>query len=154
MRIVMVSISRSDLRTILLAGFTAGTVDIGAACLIYTLGPVIVLQAIAAGLLGNRSYDGGVHSASLGLILQWAMSSLIAAIYVVTARRVLIMKRHWVVSGLVYGAFVFVVMNYVVVPFSAVGKSPTFTTTTFVGNLLAMFLFGVVIALIDRRRSV
>jgi hypothetical protein len=37
-------------------------------------------------------------------------------------------------------------MNYIVVPLSAVGKSPTVTTTTLVGNLLAMFLFGLVIA--------
>jgi uncharacterized membrane protein YagU involved in acid resistance len=143
----------SGLRTTLLAGFTAGTFDIAAACVIYRVGPVIVLQAIAAGLLGSRSFSNGMRSAALGLILQWAMSCLIAGIYVVAARRLLILKRLWVASALIYGVIVFVVMNYVVVPLSAVGRSPAFTTTTFVGSLLAMFLFGLIITYIDHRNS-
>jgi len=145
-------VRHSDIRAILLSGFTAGTMDIGAACLIYNVGPIIVLQAIAAGQLGDRSYSEGATSAVLGLTLQWAMSCLIASIYVVAARRLPVLNRRWLASGLVYGVIVFVVMNYVVVPLSAVGKHPTFTTRTLIGNLLAMFLFGLVISFIEHRR--
>jgi hypothetical protein len=144
---------RSEIWTIVIAGIAAGTIDIGAACLIYGASPIMILQAIAAGLLGRRSFSLGVNSGALGLFLQWAMSCLIAAIYVLAARRLPMVQRRWAASGLFYGLIVFGVMNYIVVPLSAVGKSPTFSIAKFVENLLAMFLFGLVITYIDRRRS-
>jgi hypothetical protein len=42
------------------------------------------------------------------------------------------------------------VMNYVVVPLSAVGHTPHFSVRTFVENMLAMLLFGVIISAFAR----
>jgi hypothetical protein len=44
-------------------------------------------------------------------------------------------------------------MNYVVMSHWAVGPSPSFIGAAFAGNLLAMLLFGLIIASIDQRRS-
>jgi hypothetical protein len=104
---------------ILIGGLIAGTIDIGAACLINKLNPVVILQAIASGVLGRASFRMGLLSAVLGLVLQWAMSVLIAAIFIGAARRQTILKRRWIGAGLVYGVVVFFIMNYVVVPLSA-----------------------------------
>jgi hypothetical protein len=149
----VVPLKRSELWAVVIAGITAGTVDIGAASLIYGASPITILHAIAAGLLGRRSFSLGVFSGALGLILQWAMSCIIAAIYILAARRLLVLKRRWAASGLLYGLIVFGVMNYVVLPLSAVGKSPSFTIAKFIENLVAMFLFGLIITYVDRRRS-
>jgi uncharacterized membrane protein YagU involved in acid resistance len=146
----MLSTPRAVLRTIFIAGFTAGTIDIAAACLINMRSPLVILQAIASGLLGRASFQGGAFAAVLGLILQWAMSCLIAAIYVLAVRRMALLRRHWLTSGVAFGCIVFIVMNYVVVPLSAVGHAPRFTAATFAENLLAMVLFGLIIAFIDK----
>ena len=48
----MLMLSRAEVRAILIGGLTAGTVDIGAACLIYFIRAVVILKALANGLLG------------------------------------------------------------------------------------------------------
>src|SRR6202789_2865786 len=77
----------NNLRAILAGGFIAGTLDIGAAVALYHISPITILQAIASGLLGKASFAGGINTALLGLVLQWAMSLIIAAIYVLAADR-------------------------------------------------------------------
>jgi hypothetical protein len=140
----------SILGAILLGGFIAGTLDIGAAALINAVSVPVILKAIASGILGKASFEQGIEAESLGVLLQWAMSIFIAAIFVVTASRVAILKRQWLAAGLAYGVGVFFVMNYVVVPLSAIGRVPHFTAARFIENLLAMLLFGVIIAFFAR----
>jgi uncharacterized membrane protein YagU involved in acid resistance len=60
------------------------------------------------------------------------------------------LTRHWIGAGVLYGAVVFVVMEYVVVPLSAAGK-PHFTALSLAENLLAMFVFGLIVAFFARR---
>jgi glycopeptide antibiotics resistance protein len=43
-----------------------------------------------------------------------------------------------------------VVMNYVAVPLSEIGRIPQFTSWTFSGNVLAMLGFGLLIAFFAR----
>jgi uncharacterized membrane protein YhdT len=145
------ALSHATVRAILTAGLIAGTIDIGAACVINSVGPVVILKAIAGGILGPASYRGGAAVAALGLALQWLMSWIIAAIYIVAASNGAIVRRRWILSGLTYGAIVFAVMNFVVMPLSAIGRGPSFTAATFAGNLLAMFLFGLIVAFVASR---
>jgi uncharacterized membrane protein YagU involved in acid resistance len=137
------------------AGLVAGTIDIGAASLINALSPVVVLQAVASGLLGKSSFAGGAATASLGLLAQWGISVLIAAIYLMVTAPWPGMRRRWRLTGVLAGVVIFVIMNYLVVPLSAAPFRPhfglhqlltAFTPYKFVANLLAMILFGLIIA--------
>jgi hypothetical protein len=139
------------LSAILYGGFVAGTIDIGAAVAINGISPLIVLRAIASGLLGKTAFQGGLPISLLGLGLQWAMSLLIAAIFVFAAEQMAWLKRHWVTAGVLYGVAVFGVMEYVVVPLSAAWPKPHFTAGSFIENLLAMLLFGLIVAFFARR---
>ena len=140
------------LAAILWSGFVAGTLDIGAASLISGYGPLVILRYIAAGLLGKAALAGGATEAALGLVLQWAMSLLIAAIFVLIVGRRVAATPRWPVWGVAYGVVVFAVMNYVVVPLSALSKVPHFSVFSFIANLAAMLLFGWIIAFFARTR--
>lgn len=133
-----------------LGGLIAGTIDIGAAALINSANVTTILKAIASGLLRRASIEKGAEAEWLGLILQWAMSVVIAAVFVIGAQRLPLLRRRWIESGLAYGVIVFAVMNYAVLPLSAVGHIPHFTTAQFVENMLAMLLFGFIIAYFAR----
>jgi uncharacterized membrane protein YagU involved in acid resistance len=135
---------------ILLSGLLAGTLDIGAAALINGRSPLVILLVVASGLLGKASFQGGLPAVVLGLVLQWLMSLIIAAVYVLVSNRFTELKPHWIAGGLAYGTGIFVVMNYVVVPLSEIGRSPSFTAWTFGGNALAMLGFGLLIAFFAR----
>jgi uncharacterized membrane protein YagU involved in acid resistance len=135
---------------IALAGLVAGTIDIGAACLINHANPVVILLVIASGVLGKAAFHAGVWAAALGLLLQGVMSLLIAAIFVVVSRRWSWTRRNWIAAGLAYGGCIFAVMNFVVVPLSAVPIPLHFTATGFAENLAAMLLFGLIVAMLTR----
>ncbi|OOG49161.1 hypothetical protein B0E50_07130 [Rhodanobacter sp. C01] len=135
---------------ILYGGFIAGTIDIGVASLINGISPLVILRAIASGLLGKAAFQGGLPVSLLGLGLQWAMSLLIAAIFVFAARQWTWLNRRWAIAGAFYGVVVFVVMEYVVVPLSAAWPKAHFTTTSLIENLLAMMLFGLIVAFFAR----
>jgi len=128
-------------------GIVAGTVDIAAACLINWLGPLFILHAIASGALGREAaFSGGATTALIGGALQLAMSVLIAAIYYLGAVFFPMLKRQWFSAGLAFGVVVFFVMNYIVVPLSALHRVPHFTPLSFALNMFAMLLFGAIIA--------
>ncbi|MEW9572629.1 hypothetical protein ABQJ54_12795 [Rhodanobacter sp. Si-c] len=138
-------------RAILCGGFIAGTIDIGAAALINHLSPAMILHAIASGVLGNASFQAGAPAAWLGLGLQWAMSLLIAAIFVMAATRMTWLRGRWPLAGLAYGVAIYVVMNYAVVPLSAAPFKAPAAPMPVVLNLLAMLLFGLIVAFFARK---
>ncbi|MGH8397999.1 MAG: hypothetical protein ACRETA_07115 [Gammaproteobacteria bacterium] len=142
----MKSIRLTPLAAVLLGGFIASTIDIGAASLISGFSPIVILHAIASGLLGKASFHDGISAAVLGLVSQWAMGILIAAIYVLGTHRFISLSRRWVPIGVGYGVVVFIVMNYVVVPLSAAPFKPSSDILKIAENLVAMILFGLIVA--------
>jgi hypothetical protein len=132
-------------------GFIAGTIDIGAASLISGYNPLVILKYIAGGVLGKAALAGDLSVAALGLLLQWTMSIIIAAIFVLAMRRRTALTRQWPIWGVVYGVAIFIVMNYVVVPLSALHATPHFTAFSFIANLVAMLLFGWIVALMAQK---
>jgi hypothetical protein len=139
----------SMLKTSIYAGLVAGTIDIGAACTINQVGPVPILRFIASGLLGTPlAHEPWVYC--LGMVLQWLMSIIIAAIFVSAAAKVPALLRRWVAAGIAYGVVVYFVMTFVVVPLSR-AKSGHVSWTSFAENLLAMIVFGLIVAYIAQR---
>ena len=139
----------ATLKTSIYAGVVAGTIDIGAACTINQVGPVPILRFIASGLLGTPlPHEPWVYC--LGMVLQWLMSIIIAAIFVSAAAKIPALLRRWVAAGIAYGAVVYFVMTFVVVPLSR-AKSGRVTWTSFAENLLAMIVFGLIVAYIAQR---
>lgn len=146
------SLGRGAVSAILIGGIIAGTVDIGAAALINGKGPDFIAQVIAAGLIGKGSFAGGTGTVVLGVITQWVLSIIIAAIYVGASLKLPILRKQWWAAGLAYGVPVFVVMEFVVLRFSALHATPHFTTDSLVKNVIAMMVFGLIIAGVARWR--
>lgn len=144
------------LAAVVLAGLVAGSVDVGAASLIGMLSPLKTLRAIASGLLGRDAFHGGLPAALLGLLLQWGMAMLIAAIYVLATARLPALRRRWIPTGLLAGVIIYFVMVYLVLPLSAAPFREEFSLAVFikdfafdadfVKNMLAMMVFGLIVA--------
>lgn len=113
-----------------------------------------LLQSVASGVLGKDAFDGGVSAAALGLLLHFLMSFLWAGGYGYASRAIPWLNRNAVLAGPLFGAFVFLAMNFVVLPLSAVPFSFKFswlgTGTNFLSHL---FFFGLPIALAARKAA-
>jgi len=142
---------RSMMKAILWASLLGGTIDIFSASLISLLSPLLIMRFIAAGLLGPGVIKGGLDISFIGLLLQWCMCLIIAAIYVLASRRLAWMHRDWRLTGIAYGVPVYFVMTYVVLPLSALHHWTAFDLKGFLLNLAAMMLFGLIVAYFTSR---
>jgi hypothetical protein len=102
--------------------------------------PIQVLQYIASSLLGARSFSGGLASAGLGLGVHFAIALVVVAIYILASRRIAVLRTHWVLLGLLFGAAVWAVMNLVLLPLTAVAHSPI-TTAALANGIMGHALF-------------
>ncbi len=144
--------NRHPFAAILLGGFVAGTIDIGAASLISMLRPVFILHVVASGLIGHdAAFAGGLQTAALGMILQWAMSLIIAGVYVTASSFLPVLTSRWVTFGLLYGVGIYIVMNWVVLPLSALHAWPHPSLRSVALNGLAMLLFGLIVSYFAQR---
>jgi hypothetical protein len=115
------------LPAVLTAGLAAGTLDILAAFVQSTVrgnGPQVVLKAVASGVLGREAFRRGPEVAALGLFLHFIIATGWAALYFLASRRLPVLLRRPVLSGVLYGVVVFWLMRLVVVPLSAAPKFP------------------------------
>ena len=139
--------------TILAAGLLAGVLDITAAFIVYGLrgaSPLRILQSIASGLMGAAAFQGGAGTAALGALLHFFIATVAAAVYYVASRRLRILIERPVLSGVLYGVAVYVFMNYVVLPLSAVAKRPFVPSLAAVIVVVHMLCVGLPIALVTR----
>jgi len=149
----------SGLRAILWGGLIAGACDITYAFIFYYLRsgttPVRILQSVASGALGANSFNGGFATATLGLFFHFLIAYIWATLYYLASRKLHVLVRVPYVCGVLYGALVYALMNYVVVPLSAApfkGATPS-TATLVKGLLIHMLGIGLPIALATRRYS-
>ena len=136
---------RSDAAIVLLLA----TVDLIFACTfwnqLYALPPSRLVQNIAAGLLGKRAFAGGVNTVLLGLLLQYAMMSVMVGVYYLLSRRYPELNRHPWRYGTVYGVLLYVVMNDIVLPLSAAPRTP-YVMSWILSSIVMHWLIGVAIA--------
>ena len=111
-------------RWVVLGGLTIAVLD-GLDAVVFFgfrgIAPIRIFQAIAAGLLGRASFQGGYPTAALGLMLHVVIATSIMAVYFTASGRWGVLVRRPLVCGAVYGLIVYGVMNYVVIPLSATG---------------------------------
>jgi uncharacterized membrane protein YagU involved in acid resistance len=113
------------------------------------LPPPRIFQSVASGLLGPKSFQGGAKTAALGLFLHFLIAFIWTVIYFVASRRIAFLTERPVIAGLLYGELVWVMMNCVVVPLSAIHRWPPRTdpASIITGPVLHTVLVGLPIAL-------
>ena len=145
------------IKTPLAAGFTAATLDISGATIVYVFilqrlpTTERLLQSVAAGAFGKRAYDGGWTMALTGLALHTCIALIFAFFYIIIYPYYKkIIANPWV-SGFFYGIFVWCVMNLVVLPVVKVHRSPFDFKYFLIGISLIIFMVGIPIAIITDR---
>lgn len=144
---------------ILYGGLAVGVLD-GAAAVITTLlygrSPGRMFQGIASGLIGRASLDGGWPTTLLGAALHFLIAFIWAAIYNGASLKLPTLIRRAAVWGPIYGVVVYFAMQNIVLPLSAIQKSP-FTIAPMMqllqGLIIHIICVGTPIALLARRAA-
>lgn len=137
------------------AWLLAGTLDITAAIVNYLFsykGNLLILfQFIASGLLGRKAFAGGTGTAILGLVFHYFIALTWTIVFFFLYPKVRIASRSRIITGFVYGIFVWIIMNLVVLPLSGVPHLPFHPVRTALGILYIMFCIGLPVSFIIGR---
>ena len=139
---------------ILLAWLTAGTLDITAACTQYYIktgkGPGGVLRYVASAVFGKEAFAGGTTMSAWGLLFHYMIALLFTLFFFWIYPLLNLGKWNKVITGLLYGIFVWLVMNLVVVRI-AMGARPIVLKNAAIAMGILMVCIGLPISLIIGR---
>jgi hypothetical protein len=144
---------------ILYGGLAVGALD-GMAAVILTVlngrSPKGMFQYIASGLIGRASYEAGWATVLLGVSLHFLIAFIWMTIYYGASLRLsALIRRAWI-CGTIYGVVVYFAMQIIVLPLSAIRKSPfSFGAApqTLRGIIVHIICVGLPIALIAQRSA-
>ncbi len=139
-------------------GLIAGTLDISENILFNAfrhVTPGMIFRYIASGLLGMPAIRGGAGMVALGVAIHYAIALTWTALYFVAARQWRVLVRRPVVCGLLYGAVVYVVMNFAVLPLTRVphARAAASMASRVSGVLALLFCIGLTVALLTAREQ-
>jgi hypothetical protein len=110
---------KSKFITILLVCLLTGTLDAIAALLIsYKVPPVIIFKFIASGWFGKQAMSGGIGMVLWGLVFHYLIATIFSVILFQLYPVVIKILRDKYFTGIIYGLLIWVVMNYLVLPFT------------------------------------
>ena len=133
-----------------LGGVIAAALDIGYAFAFFGhrgVPAARILQSIASGLLGARSYQGGASTAALGLLLHVFIAVVASGVFYAFSVTSSLVRKHWAIFGILFGLGMYAFMNLVVIPLSAVPYKPAYPWAVLLSGLFVhAFFVGLPIA--------
>jgi hypothetical protein len=131
---------RTALPTLLAGGLVVGGLDAIDAIVFFGArgaSPTRIFQSIAAGLLGrDAAFGGGAPAVLLGGFLQLFNGFLVVLAYYLISRALPVLVARPVPGGLVYGPLVHLFMTYVVIPLSAIHRTPPMPLPVMLNGLI------------------
>ena len=113
---------------------------------------ITVYQYFASGALGNAAFAGGIGTALLGALFHFFVSFVVAAVFILSADRIPLLRRYAIPGALVYGFGVFIVMNFIVLPLSAAPPLPAPTMPQLIVMIADhLLVIGLPLGIIVRR---
>lgn len=142
-------------RKIILSGIMIGLLDATAACInaYISLGllPSRVFQYIASGLMGKTAFETDTIPVILGMAIHFSIAITATYIFYQVYKRYGPALRPVILFGGVYGIWIWLFMNYVVIPISLIGTYPSNLNQIVIGLLVHVFVIGIPIALLVRK---
>lgn len=113
------------LKTILKTGLIAGTMDgLAAVIILAKMNFTGLFQYVASGAFGKEAFGGGPAMTLAGVAFHYFNAFAFTIFYFLILPYVSFLRKQVVVSALVYGLFVWSIMNLVVVPMSKITMGP------------------------------
>lgn len=129
------------------AGLLCGTLDASAASLQYFLktgnSPVRVFRYIAGAIHGSAAQTGGWGTALEGLALHYLIALSFTFFFFILTRSFPALLKMPVITAILYGCFIWVVMNRIVVPLTRIGPRPIQWDQAAIAAGILILCFGI-----------
>ncbi|MCS3796347.1 hypothetical protein [Niastella sp. OAS944] len=143
------------LKTIAWVGLLAGTLDILSACLQAYIARGIsaetVLRFIASGAFGKPAFTGGWEMPLTGLLFHYIIAYSFTILFFLLYSYINLMRKNIVLTAVVYGVFIFVVMNLLVLPLTRITRAPIKPDKAAIATGILIVAIGLPLSIFARR---
>jgi hypothetical protein len=148
--------TKFPIKTVLLAWLLVGTLDITSATINFLVqggtNPVNILVYISSAIFGPQAKEIGPPSmAILGLFLHYVVAFIWTCIFFVLYPRISAMSKNRVVTGIAYGYFMQMMMQFVVVRLSNTAKGPFHIKGFLINGAILCVAIGIPLSFIAYR---
>lgn len=135
---------KSTIKNLILTGLLAGLLDgIAAVVFLAKMNFGIVFRFISSGIFGKSAFDGGTEMVLCGIVLHFLIALSFTFFFYYTFNRFDVLKNNKIIRGLIYGVFIWTVMNILVLPLSNTPQNPL----TFIGIAKGMTIIIICVGL-------
>jgi hypothetical protein len=139
------------------AGFIAGALDIVAASLNFYFktgkNPTIVLKYIASAIFGKEAMAGGIEMMLIGLLLHFIIAFIFTLFFSFIYKKLWWWFKNTHLIALLYGVFVWVVMNLAIVPLSKASQIPFSWSGAITNCVILILCIGLPLSYLFRKNS-
>jgi hypothetical protein len=138
----------------LAAGFIAGTLDILAAIFFLAGGNASgVFRYIAHAAVGDTAYQRDIKMVVVGAVFHYFIAYCFTAGYFIFYPHIPFLRKHVVVSGLLYGIFIWSFMHFLVLPLTHNPPAPFSLANDWKNIVILMLAVGLPVAVMARTSS-
>jgi hypothetical protein len=138
------------------AALLVGTLDILAACIQFYLktnkGPVPIFKYIASGVFGEKAFTDGNIMIICGLLLHYFIAFIFTFFFFWVGDIFPNILKWKFATGILYGVFIWSVMNFLVLPLSNIPKSPFNFTAAVIATLILIACIGIPLSFIASKQ--
>ena len=139
-------------RTIILIGLLAGTLDAVAAIVVSQASPAAVFKYIASGAFGaGKAFSGGDIMIVWGVMFHYFIALSWTLLFFFMYPTLPWLRKNKYIAGLLYGIFVWIMMNRVVIPLSEIAQRPFNLKGALTGMSILMVAIGLPISILTHR---
>jgi hypothetical protein len=136
---------------ILATWLIAGTLDGLTAVLVSGVGFERVFKYVASGAFGIGAMQGGNEMVIAGVLFHYLIALCWTLLFYYLYPRMKVLTANKFIVGLLYGIFVWCVMNLIVVPLSQIPARPFQLQGAVINAVVLMFMIGLPISLMANK---
>ena len=138
---------RFPAKIILLAWLVAGTLDMLGAILVYTVilkktSADKIVRGIASGVFKKQAMTGGTEMLFFGILFHYLIAFAFTVFYFIIFPSIPFFRKQKILSGLLYGAFVWAIMNVIILPVVFPNRAAITLTPALIGASILMVMIG------------
>ena len=134
-----------------------GTLDILAASIQFYLktnkGPVPIFKFIASGVFGKEAFTSGNTMILYGILFHFSIAFIFTILFFWFCKKFPAILRFKLLTGILYGAFIWCVMNLLVLPISNVQTGSFNFTSAMIGMTILIICIGIPLSFIASNKT-
>jgi hypothetical protein len=113
--------------------------------------PDRVFKFVASGAFGARAYSESHGMVWIGLLFHFAIAIGWTILFFFAFSKLKLLHVNKILIGMIYGIFIWVIMNFVVIPLSSIGSRPFPFIGTIIMIMIHMFVIGIPISVLTSK---